>query len=467
MGTFRRIRRGVATRPRRDTLSGRADGPAASAAAVRRHLFKGTSMHRIVWLAATLAALTALSSASAYPLDAANQTGIERLEAYRLAQVPLLDRGTLKPGSLLESDQIVLALTGPGFSLPAPDPTFTEEIRTLLGSDARAYGISVLDITDPAHPRLAEINGNKSQNPGSVGKVMVALGVFQALADVYPDDIAARRRVLYDTRITASDFIVRDTHDVPVYKTGDPKVVRRPIEIGDTANLWTWMDWMMSASSNAAASQVISELLLLREFGADYPPSPAQRAAYFENTSKRDLTRALRDAIQRPLDRNGLDPGKMRQGSLFTRQGKQRVPGATSYATSHELLRYMVLLEQGKLVDPFSSLEIKKLLYLTDIRIRYAASPALNGSAVYFKSGSLYSCKPEKGYECGKYRGNKWNFLNSVTLVEDHSKQPVVRYIAVVLSNVLKKNSAEDHQRLATEIHQLIERLHAGDGSSL
>jgi hypothetical protein len=227
------------------------------------------------------------------------------------------------------------------------------------------------------------------------------------------------------------------------------------------------MDWMNSASSNAAASQMASELLLLRKFGRDYPPSAAQATAYFENTPKRELSRALSDAIQLPLTRNGLNPGKMRQGSLFTREGKKRIPGTNSYGTSHEFMLFMVLLEQGKLVDPFSSLEIKKLLYLTDVRIRYAASPALNESAVYFKSGSLYSCKPEAGYECGKYRGNKWNFLNSVTLVEDHRASPTLRYIAVVLSNVLKKDSSEEHRKLASEIHELLERINSGKGSSL
>jgi len=404
------------------------------------------------------------NSAIGYPLDASEETGIERLEAYDMAKTILLERGTLKRGALLTSDQVQLGLLDGGFRMPEPDPELTAKIRVMVGRDAPHYGISVLDITDPANPHLAEINGGRSQNPGSVGKLMIALAWFQALADVYPDDIGARKKLLFDTQITANDFIIRDSHVVPVFKRGDTTVVRRPIEIGDTANLWTWFDWMCSASSNAAGSQLLSELVLLKKFGEDYPVSRAAAAAFFEKTPKKELTKILLNALETPLTRNGLDVQRLRQGSFFTREGKRRIPGTSSVATSNSLLRYLMLMEQGKLVDPFSSLEIKKLIYLTDGRIRYAASPALNDAAVYFKSGSLYSCKPEPGYQCGKYLGNKWNFLNSATVIETHDPKQRMRYIVVVLSNVLKKNSAEEHEDLATGIHDLMKQLHPPKG---
>jgi len=399
-------------------------------------------------------------SAHAYPLDASAETGIHRLEAYQRAESIMLERGTLQPGATLPSSEVQLGLQGIDFSLPAPDAELTAKIREMLGPDARDYGISILDISDAAHPKLAEINGGRSQNPGSVGKLMVALGWFQALADFYPDDVEARKRVLHDSQITAGDFIIHDSHKVPFWKPGDPKVVWRPIEVGDTGNLWTWLDWMCSASSNAAGSQMIAELILFREFGKDYPPSPAAAAKFFAETPKPELSKRLAAAIEAPVTRNGLDLARLRQGSFFTREGKQRIPGNSSVATSAELLRYLTLMEQGRLVDPFSSLEIKKLIYLTDGRIRYAASPALDDSAVYFKSGSLYSCVPERGYTCGKYLGNKWNYLNSATIVETHDPRQPLHYIVVVLSNVLKKNSADEHMRLATEIHHLMESLH-------
>jgi hypothetical protein len=215
---------------------------------------------------------------------------------------------------------------------------------------------------------------------------------------------------------------------------------------------------MCSSSSNAAASVLMAQLVLLKHYGAAYPPAPEEARRFFAETPKKQLTALLLDATRTPLTRNGLDFEKLRQGSLFTRRGKALVPGGTnSVATPRELLRYAVLMEQGKLVDAWSSLEIKRLLYLTDRRIRYASSPALSDSAVYFKSGSLYSCKPEAGFVCEKYHGNVKNYMNSLAVVETDGRRPL-HYLTVVLSNVLRKNSAVEHQTLATRIHRLLEQ---------
>ena len=94
-------------------------------------------------------------------------------------------------------------------------------------------------------------------------------------------------------------------------------------------------------------------------------------------------------------------------------------------------------------------------------RIRYASAPILDDSAVFYKSGSLYSCRPEEGFECGKYMGNRLNYLASTTIVESFNETPELNYIAIVTSNVLKKNSSEAHQQLAENIHELIRSIHA------
>jgi len=420
----------------------------------------------IVSMAAAVA-LTSAASAWCYPLDLYQETGINRLEAYYYAaQGPMRGR-FLYPGAFLSGKDITLSLADvPGFHIPAPDPTFNREVLGLLDGDEASYGIAVLDITDPTKPLLAMHNPDKVQNPGSVGKLMVALGIFQELADLYPDDIEARRKVLHDTMITADEFIIADEHDVPFWKDGETKVTIRPIAQGDTGNLWTWLDWMCSASSNAGASVVQANLVLMKHFGRSYPVPPDVAANYFATTPKSELQKTFASAIQEPVTRNGLDINKLRQGSFFTRRGKEKVPGTYSYATARELLEYVVRMEQGKLVDRFSSLEIKRLIYLTDRRIRYASSPALNDDAVYFKSGSLYSCKAEAGFVCGKYKGNAKNYMNSVAMVESIGRTPQLRYITVILSNVLKKNSADAHQELATRIHELIEAHHPATAST-
>ena len=104
-------------------------------------------------------------------------------------------------------------------------------------------------------------------------------------------------------------------------------------------------------------------------------------------------------------------------------------------------------------VDEWSSLEIKRLMYMTAKRIRYSSSPAIARSRVYFKSGSLFRCQPEEGFKCGKYMGNKTNVMNSVAIVETSDGRV---YLVALTSDVRRKNSAVDHQSLATEIEQLM-----------
>ena len=413
---------------------------------------------------ALLVLIAAARSAHAYPLDGAEATGIARLEAYRLVQQGKVQGRLLPKGALLPSAEIRLHLADrPDFEIPPADPALSAKLRALLGGDAPRYGVVLLDLSDPAHPRYAEHNPDVAQNPGSVGKLMVALAWFQALADRHPEDFEARRRVLRETPVIADAFIQSDHHTVPFWRPGDTRVVQRRIAAGDRASLWTYLDWMCSSSSNAAASMAQKHLLLLRGLGARYPVSEAEAAAFLAETPKAELGKLFADAIQSPVPRAGLDLEHLRQGSFFSHVGKQRVPGTSSTATPRELLRYLVKLEQGRLVDAFSSLEIKKLLYLTDRRIRYASSPALADAAVYFKSGSLYGCQLEPGFVCRQYQGNVRNYMNSTAIVEVSDRRPSLHYIAVVLSNVLRRNSAVEHQTLGTRIHRLVESLHPAE----
>lgn len=161
------------------------------------------------------------------------------------------------------------------------------------------------------------------------------------------------------------------------------------------------------------------------------------------------------------MTRNGLPLGEIRQGSFLTRQGKKNVyGGGNSYATAHTLMQFMLMMEQGTLVDEWSSRQMKRLLYMTERRIRYASSPALNSAAVYYKSGSLYKCKQEEGFKCSAYRGNVFNYMNSVVIVEQEIDGVKLHYIVIVISNILRKNSAVEHQALGTELHKLIKQSH-------
>ena len=400
--------------------------------------------------------LAASATALAYPLDGYEETGIRRVEGARLANEGLAIGGKQPPGALLTTEQVDLRLLQhQDLTLPKADPAFTEQIRELLGPNADRYGVAVLDLTDPDNPRYAEHRGNARQNVGSVGKLLVALGLFQALADTWPDDLERRQEVLHDTVMTADNFSHSDHHTIRIFNVEDRTLVRRPIQDGDQGSLWEYLDWMLSVSSNSAAAMVMRDAMLLRHFGKDYPVSEEEIRTFYSATPGAELTRLFQKTFWEPVTRNGLPLDQIRQGSFFTAQGKKNVNGGgNSYATARTLMEFMVLMEEGRLVDEWSSRQLKRLLYMTERRIRYASSPELNDAAVYFKSGSLYKCKEEEGFKCTAYHGNVMNYMNSVAIIEQEIDGVQLHYIVIVISNVLRQNSAVDHQKMGTEIHR-------------
>jgi len=421
-------------------------------------------MKRSSLLSLSLLAVTGLAAqtASAYPLDGYAETGIRRVEGSRLANEGKVKDVKQPPGALLPTSAVDLRLLSHrNLDLPAPDAAFTARIVDLLGNEADRYGIAVLDLSDPDKPRYAEYRGDYTQNVGSVGKMVVALALFQALADTYPDDTAKRQSALKNTQVTADAFAHWDHHTIRLFDPPTNTLVRRPVKDGDTGSLWEWLDWMLSVSSNSAASMVMREAMLLRHFGTKYPVSNEEIERFFANTPRTEMTALFDGTFVEPLTRNGLDTALLRQGSFFTAEGKRLVLGVgNSYGTATELMKYVVRMEEGRLVDEWSSRQIKRLLYMTERRIRYASSPALADSAVYFKSGSLYGCQQEPDFKCGPYRGNVRNYMNSVAIVESPAGERRLHYVVTLISNVLRKNSAATHQALATQIHEIIEGMH-------
>jgi len=419
-------------------------------------------------LAAVALLVLAPQFATAWPLDGYAETGIRRVEGSRLANEGKVKDGKQPPGATLPTDAVDLRLLGHrDLDLPAPDPAFTARVVSLLGAEADRYGIAVLDLSDPAHLRYAEHRGDYQQNVGSVGKLVVAAALFQALADTWPDT-GRRMNVLKTTQVTANGFAHWDEHTIRLFDPGTNTLARRPVKDGDRGSLFEWLDWMLSVSSNSAASMVMREAMLIRQFGTRYPVPDAEIEQFFRDTPQRELTALFDRTFVEPLKRNGFDVDMLRQGSFFTAEGKRLVTGVgNSYGTARELMKYVLRMEEGRLVDEWSSRQIKRLLYMTERRIRYASSPALADSAVYFKSGSLYSCEPEPGFKCGKYRGNKRNYMNSVAIVESPASERRLDYAVTLISNVLRKNSAATHQALATQIHHMIEEMHQAPGQGV
>ena len=403
------------------------------------------------------------SVAHAYPLDAYPETGIRRLEGLRLANEGKVADVKQPKGATLPLKAVDLRLVGSTFDLPPPDSEFNRQLTGILGGSLAGYGVAVLDLTDAAKPRYAEHNGTYRQNVGSVGKIVVALALFQALADVYPSDIGARQRILKTAMVTADGFSQYDPHTVRMFNVETKGLTRRAIQVGDKATLWEYVDWMMSPSSNSAAGMVMREAMLLRQYGTAYPVPEAEIKRFFTQTPKSELTALYEKTFFEPVTRNGLDLEQLRQGSFFTATGKQIVPGpGDSSGTARELMRYLLRMEEGRLVDEWSSREIKRLMYVTERRIRYASAPSLTDAAVYFKSGSLYECAKEAGFVCGEYMGNVKNYMNSIAVIEYPAGERKLHYMVTLISNVLRKNSAAEHQALAIRLQQLIVTRHGG-----
>jgi hypothetical protein len=398
----------------------------------------------------------------AYPLDGYKDTGIRRVEGARLANEGVISGVKQPAGALLSTDEVDLRLLNyPDMDLPASDPAFSKQLVKMLGSSADNYGIAVLDISDPAHPVYGEHRGDYRQNTGSVGKIIVALGLFQALADAWPDNLDKRRDILKNTIVTADDFSVSDHHKIRVFNVETKTLVQHTMPVGQQGSLWEYLDWTLSVSSNSAAAMTMREAMLLKQYGKSYPPTEAEIQRFFKETTAKELTELFQRTFFDPITRNGLDINKVRQGSFFTHMGKKKVNGGgNSYGTARELVKLTMRMEQGRLVDEFSSRELKRLLYMTERRIRYASAPALRDSAVYFKSGSLYSCMEEEGFKCGKYMGNKKNYMNSLAIIETTSDGYHLDYIAGLISNVLRVNSAVEHQTFGMRIHRMIENVH-------
>ena len=397
-------------------------------------------------------------TADAYPIDGYDRTGIRRL-----AYISQVMAGTLKgtpvpAGAALPGERISLTLLNRPLDLSSPDllsdSRFQQRLLSLFPNRDESYSIAVLDITPGRPARLATHQAFRRFPVGSVGKLAVAAGLFAELKQLYPKDPDKRLTLLRERMVEAGPWIETDHHTIPVFDPDTLAYTSRQARQRDRFSLFEWADHMISASANSAASTLWKELILMRHFKSAYPPDRETEAAFFSSTSKSVLSDLAAAVVNDPLQAAGLTREDFHLGSLFTARGKQLIPGkGDSRATPFGLLKFLVALERGMVVDPWSSLEIKRLMYTTAKRIRYASSPALNRAAVYFKSGSLYRCVPEPGFECKKYMGNQENVMNSVAIVE-HGRDRI--YLVALMTNVLKKNSAVDHQTLATEIDRIL-----------
>ena len=396
----------------------------------------------------------------AYPIDGYLLTGIRRL-----LRLELIQKGEIKDASLLKGAQksikdikLNLYQTPKGDSLmtlPVVDPELQKALNGLFPNLHESYSIALLDISPGRPVRYAKRQEERGFQPGSVGKLAVIGGLFCELENLFPDSFAQRRELLKTRIVRGGRWAVYDEHTVPFFDPQTKKLTKRQVKESDIFSLYEWADHMLSVSNNGAASVVWREAILMRVFGQKYLSlTEAEAEAYFKNTKKSELADIATSVVNDPLRALGIEPDEWRLGTMFTRGATSYIPGkGGSLGSPKGLIKWMVALERGKLTDPETSLEIKRLMYMTDRRIRYAGNEKLKEAAVYFKSGSLYKCNRETMPNCGKYMGNVENYMNSVAIIEQDGGPT---YLVALMTNVLRKNSNIDHNALAGRVDNLL-----------
>ncbi|KAB1067532.1 hypothetical protein F6U93_10840 [Tamlana haliotis] len=392
-----------------------------------------------------------------YPIDGYEKTKIARLLYVEKAVNSEKGYSRIPEGALLKTEDIKLNLKScdgePADSILVEDDEFTRAIKNVMPHGN--YSLTALDMTDPSAIKYAAYNENRGYQPGSVGKLVVLNAFFSELKKIYPNSWDKRTDLMRDKRVTSGIFGTGDHHTIPVYNIETEKQVKRKVVASDVFSLYEWLDHMVSVSNNGAATVVYREVMLMNHYGKDYPELTDEEALnYFKETRKDTLTNRANRVINQPLRDLGITKDEWRLGGMFTHASAKYVgrKGGSS-ATPKGLMKFLVALEQGNIHDKETSLEMKRLIYLTDRRIRYAQSPRLKKAAVYFKSGSYYKCDRTKNPNCGDYQGNVFNYMNSVIIVEHPNGK---KYMVCLMTNVLNKNSAWAHLDLANKIDRII-----------
>lgn len=392
-----------------------------------------------------------------YPIDGYEYTGIKRLYQIKKFQKDSIKYTRIPKGAYKKWADIKLNLTNKTSdsveTLFVTDAVFDKKIKSI--TPPGNFSLAVMDMSNPENLRYAEHRESVGYQPGSVAKITVLLAVFDQLQKLCPDSYEERVGYLKSIKVSSRYWGLGDHHTIPIYDIEKDKLTKRQVIASDEFSLFEWLDHMVSVSNNGAASIMYREAILMAAFGQEYFFLDAEKAEnYFKETPRGVIADLANKVVNEPLRKLGITEDELRLGGMFTNPAEKYVPRkGGSIGTTKGVMKFLTKLEQGKVVDANSSLEMKRLLYMTDRRIRYAKSPRLDDAAVYFKSGSLYKCDRAKDPNCAKYAGNVYNFMNSVIIVEHDNG---IKYIVCLMSNVLSKNSAGAHMYLASKIDDII-----------
>jgi len=135
-----------------------------------------------------------------------------------------------------------------------------------------------------------------------------------------------------------------------------------------------------------------------------------------------------------------VGPGRTPARILLHFESQSGRPGGHEPCDARDLLRLLLKLEQGRIVDAFSSREMKRLMYMTQRRIRFASSPALSGCGRLFQIRVSLPLSTRARVHVSQYEGN----------VEKHDELPgdrriagrqigTLHYLVALMSNVAQE----------------------------
>ena len=194
--------------------------------------------------------LLGAAAALAYPLDGEDESGIRRLQGYRLAQ-EAAGGAKLVPGQLWSVADIKLHLqdyTGPDFDALEPDPEMVLALGKMLSKRDPSYAMTLVDFSDAANIRWAALRPDLKQNPGSVGKLLCMAAVFHGLANAFPD-VDDRARILRTAVSKAGDWVNDEIHVVPKWDAAAERNRFSVLNPNDEFRLGEWIDHAISASA--------------------------------------------------------------------------------------------------------------------------------------------------------------------------------------------------------------------------
>ena len=292
-------------------------------------------MRNVLPICLCLTLTISCGTASAYPLDGEEESGIRRLEGYRLVQES--ESGAkLAGGQLCNSNEITLHLLdydGPDFDALEEDETLAAALNNMLRKRDPSYSMVLVDFSNAENVRWAGLRLDLKQNPGSVGKLLCMAALFHALAQAFPD--TDERAMVLKTAISrAGDWVNNEIHIVPKWDDTAQRNRFSVLNESDHFRLSEWIDHAISASANGAGTIVWREAMAIRHFGRDYPGSEEARQAFFNGIPKSELSAIARAVITEPLIEAGIDIKNIQQGSFFTGNSKRKVPGTVSFCNT-------------------------------------------------------------------------------------------------------------------------------------